>query len=794
MKKSSLRLSASLAILTSLMLFAKASGSEPAVYTGLLTEVPWPTQLDETKPAEAEVIRRRAIAFNTTNLSEIQIGDILPLDLFDDVRYEGVIQRIEKRSSAQYTIVGRIKDHPTGTFVLVVENEAMVADVNIPAGSTYTIRYVGDGMAIVSQIDTHLLMPCGLNDKDKAIIQSTQEAHVRAQGAEPPVTMRDSGAYIDVLVGYTPKARLDAGGTSGVIALINLGITLGNNSYTNSNVTQRLNLVHAVEVNYVESDSTSVDLSRLTNSSDGYMDELHQLRDEYRADLVGVVLGVATTACGVAYLLTAPAPGFPTLGFSVTVDSCISGQTFQHELGHNMGLAHGRGDGGGASGGIFSYSYGWRFFGNDAIQYRTVMAYAPGQRIQYFSNPDVLFAGVPTGVAIGDANEAHNAQTLNLTAATIANYRQSNDDFVNRIVMPSGGNSMSGGVNTGKTFESGEPTHDGVSGGKSAWWAWTPTSAGTATISTAGSSYDTILAVYTGTSVNALSPVASNDDSGGVTSSASFVVTPGVEYKIAVDGKGGVTGTTALLVTTTAPPQVSSSPSSLNLVSVELTSPAAQTFQLRNVGGSTMNYTITDNVSWLSASPGSGSSVAESDTITLTFTTSALTPGNYSANITVASAGATNSPFNIPVSLTVLARPANDDFVNAITLPGFTGTTSTTNLGATAETGEPDHAGQPGSTSLWWNWTAPASGTATFDTLGSNFDTTLGIYVGNSVSALSEVASDDDSGGGGGPSIASFFATAGTTYRIAVNGWSGATGNITLNYAAPSTVAGWESF
>jgi hypothetical protein len=794
MKQSSLRLSASLAILSSIFVFTHAGADEPVVYSGLLSEVPWPTQLDETKPADSEVVRRRAIAFNTTQLSDLGVGDILPFALFDDVQYEGVIQSMEKRSATQYTIVGRIKDHPTGSFVLVVENEALVADVNIPAGPTYTIRYVGDGMAIVSQIDTNLLLPCGLNgQKDKALDQSRDAAIARA-GAEPPVTMRDNGAYVDVLVGYTPKAKLDAGGTSGIIALINLGITLGNNSYTNSNVAQRLNLVHTVEVNYVESDSTSVDLSRLTSPSDGYMDELHQLRNEYRADLVDVVLGVATTACGVAYLLTSPAPGFPTLGFSVVVDSCISGQTFQHELGHNMGLAHGRGDGGGASGGIFSYSFGWRYFGTDSNQYRTVMAYAPGTRIQYFSNPNVSFAGAPTGVPIGDPNEAFNAQTLDLTAATVANYRLSNDDFVNRIVMPGGGNSMSGGVNTGKTFEGGEPTHAGVAGGKSAWWSWTPTSAGTATVSTAGSSYDTLLGVYTGTSVNALTSIASNDDSGGTTSSASFAATAGVEYKIAVDGKAGASGTTSLLVTTTALPQVSSTPTSLNIVTAELTSPAAQTFQIKNVGGGTMNYTVTDNVSWLSASPGSGSSVAESDSITLTFSTAALAPANYLAEITVTSAGATNSPFTIPVNLTVLARPVNDDFANAITLPGATGTTNTTNIGATSQSGEPLHAGQPGSTSLWWKWTAPASGTATFDTLGSNFDTTLGIYTGSAVNSLAEIASDDDSGGSGGPSIASFSCVAGTTYRIAVDGWTGATGNITLNYAAPSTVAGWESF
>jgi hypothetical protein len=62
---------------------------------------------------------------------------------------------------------------------------------------------------------------------------------------------------------------------------------------------------------------------------------------------------------------------------------------------------------------------------------------------------------------------------------------------------------------------------------------------------TLGSSFDTLLAVYTGTSVSALTAVASNDDSpagGTVTSKVSFAATAGRQYQIAVDGYQGASG------------------------------------------------------------------------------------------------------------------------------------------------------------------------------------------------------------------------------------------------------------
>ena len=68
--------------------------------------------------------------------------------------------------------------------------------------------------------------------------------------------------------------------------------------------------------------------------------------------------------------------------------------------------------------------------------------------------------------------------------------------------------------------------------------------------------------------------------------------------------------------------------------------------------------------------------------------------------------------------------PANDSFANAQTVTGVTGTTAGTNTGASKETGEPNHGGNTGGRSIWYGWTAPSTGTATFQTCGSDYDTT----------------------------------------------------------------------
>src|SRR5262245_26908427 len=135
---------------------------------------------------------------------------------------------------------------------------------------------------------------------------------------------------------------------------------------------------------------------------------------------------------------------------------------------------------------------------------------------------------------------------------------------------------------------------------------------------------------------------------------------------------------------------------------------------------------------------------------------------------------------------TTHAQPANDNFANAWTLTG-TAITTNGNSGqtqagipnATKEAGEPNHAGLPGGRSVWFNWTAPTNGQSRIDTIGSGFNTLLGVYTGTAVNALTLVAANDNISegfGGNNASRVEFSAVAGTTYRIAIDGRSGFNG------------------
>ena len=113
-------------------------------------------------------------------------------------------------------------------------------------------------------------------------------------------------------------------------------------------------------------------------------------------------------------------------------------------------------------------------------------------------------------------------------------------------------------------------------------------------------------------------------------------------------------------------------------------------------------------------------------------------------------------------------------------MPGQGGTVTGSNMGASKETDEPNHAGTTGGKSVWWTWTATASETVTVDTIGSDFDTVLAVYTGTAVDALSQIASDDDEGGNA-TSRLTIAAVAGTSYPIVVDGYGGNGGLIRLN-------------
>lgn len=158
--------------------------------------------------------------------------------------------------------------------------------------------------------------------------------------------------------------------------------------------------------------------------------------------------------------------------------------------------------------------------------------------------------------------------------------------------------------------------------------------------------------------------------------------------------------------------------------------------------------------------------------------------GNYSVRVGSAIGAVTSRTAKLEVNT------AADRFATPrVIVPGG-GRYLGANGRATREPGEPLHAGNMGGHSLWFAWTPSTGGSTRIDTIGSGFDTLLAVYTGDGLENLVLVAADDDGAGAAGASQVTFDAQAGVTYRIAVDGYNGAVGMVTLNVAPVFRLAG----
>ncbi|MDB6128984.1 MAG: hypothetical protein JWM04_91 [Verrucomicrobiales bacterium] len=405
-------------------------------------------------------------------------------------------------------------------------------------------------------------------------------------------------------------------------------------------------------------------------------------------------------------------------------------------------------------------------------------------------------------------------QLLTLTVLGDSSFGPPNDNFANRTVMIGTNIAVSGGNNNG-TAQAGEPAHGGLPAQKSVWWTWTAPTTGQVTVSTAGSTFDTVLAVYTGSSVDHLTLIGSDDQSGGQnTSLLTFNAVAGFSYHIAVDGYAGDSGSIALSLkvvggSTAAPVN------DLFANRISLSGKAISTSEQNNNASAELNEPAHDgnpashSVWWSWTAPDSGTVTLDTigssfDTLLAVYTGNTLASlhsvasddqsgGNNTCLIHfLATAGTTyqfavdgyNGGFgNIVLNLQMtdnIVVPPNDDFEERTALFGANILTTGTSVNATAESGEPNHSNYSPYHSVWWSWSAPQSGTVTIDTHGSTFDTVLAVYKGFNLGELVEVLSNDDANGENTSSV-SFAASAGTPYQIAVDGFGGQSGGVTLS-------------
>jgi hypothetical protein len=343
--------------------------------------------------------------------------------------------------------------------------------------------------------------------------------------------------------------------------------------------------------------------------------------------------------------------------------------------------------------------------------------------------------------------------------------------------------------------------HAGKIARRSVWTRWTPTSAGIATFRTAGSGFDTILAVYTGSEVWKLTEVGSDDDGNGfLTSQVRFQAEPGTNYYIAISGFGSADGPfildwrleqTAQLLPVFAlqPVDQAIAPGSNVTFAVEGDDALSWQwyFDEQPIEGATTKLLSLSNVGiadigtyFCRASLGGRSRDSRPARLQFNFDDLGRIQGSVLSTEKLFDSRVIVNDFRsagIPVRRKAVAR-------------GFSGTQVFSTIGSTKEIGEPNHCGVPGGASEWYAVQAEADGTLCINTDGSNFDTVLAVYTGpgDEFSTLVSVACDNNGGADGNDSRVAFQASAGTIYWIAVDGvnqspnGNPARGQVVLNF------------
>ena len=350
----------------------------------------------------------------------------LHVDLFDGRSLTLTKDVLERRGASDFTWHGRVQGHPNGFALLTIVDGRIsgtieLADAGRGAHLRYQIQSTNDGLTLLREIDPSSFPDdhpgAGEPVAPDATVKSAVRSADKTISPDGTVAKADSAATIDVMVVYSNQTAAAAG--SGIGAQIQQAIDTANLVYANSGIATRLRLVYAGPANYDESGDFATDLSRITGTTDGYMDGVHALRDQYGADLVSLFVD-NPQYCGYGWI--GPSAGY---AFSVVNRGCASGNySFPHELGHNFGARHDAYVD--ASTTPYAYGHGWVDVGQ---AWRDVMAYnnacaAIGVscvRIAYLSNPNLTYGSPPD--PLGSTSTADVVRVHNDNALTVANFR-----------------------------------------------------------------------------------------------------------------------------------------------------------------------------------------------------------------------------------------------------------------------------------------------------------------------------------------------------------------------------------
>ena len=410
----------------------------PGKLSGLFTAVPGDTAYISDAEPKTEKLRKRVASIRQDQIftiddaefsgkKAVHLKDMVRINLFHGLEINAVLSRVDQ-TEFSFTWVGNVEGRPDrGTASFTFADGIMLGRVNIYGEGIFSISPQGPDLSEIEEMDpsTAKFAPPVFPRKEM----------LRDSDPGPDVSYSSNG-IIEIMIVWTldAEAGASAKGTS-IQAEIAQGVSLINTTYANSNVTQRVNLVASVGTNYTSSEDSLTDLTRLQDPEDGYMDEIHLLRQTSHADCVSLITnGFEGSIIGQGYALeSGNSSFFKNYAFSVVDRHYFYYQTLTHELGHNMGAGHELDNY--SSPGPQYYSYSSAYY-KDA-DWHTMMSYSHNgsSKIEYFSNPDIYYQGNPLGIPGDEGND--NARTLDNTMALVDSFGEELNPDLSSCYQPS---------------------------------------------------------------------------------------------------------------------------------------------------------------------------------------------------------------------------------------------------------------------------------------------------------------------------------------------------------------------
>ncbi|MGE3974983.1 MAG: CFI-box-CTERM domain-containing protein [Bdellovibrionales bacterium] len=352
----------------------------------------------------------------------------ITLNLFEDAIFQAERDKVEIRSSNQMSWIGKVKGDPLSEVHFVLSKGRITGRVFtkrrlFSISSPEPFRHIINEKIHRDLVGKNCILPSD-NDQQEQEPESTNSKRRKGEQLEG-----DDGSIIDIMILYTPQAQAASGDMD---SEAQLAVDIANTGLGNSNASFRFRLAYSGEISYTETQS-GTDLTRLYGKTDGYMDEVHALRETHGGDIVSLFVSDISGACGFAREQTA-SPS-KARAFNIVNRNCLDEPTFAHEVGHNLGAAHEYDID--ASNGAYSYSHGYYLTGTIGpgyyIGFYTIMAYGNNcvscYGITYFSNPKVTFPGFSFGTSakgpVGDAATADSIRTFENLAYATANFTRS---------------------------------------------------------------------------------------------------------------------------------------------------------------------------------------------------------------------------------------------------------------------------------------------------------------------------------------------------------------------------------